>query len=530
MEIREIVDDYNRKRGRAESPRGRKKSGLPLHVEAMRVGAGLASLVHSHTDSSSAAGGIALSSHPQYGFFATLLGNTERPDDPLSLLSVSGFPDIEKYHEGRQKSLARREKVQEDLDEHERLLERLREMEDPESWGAKAASLISEAREARQAAQPKPALNPWTQAVNLLRGLPAYQNYQTVVNNFMADPGELFRLAGLVAKTLKERPSAYYFSMSEKATPVEEQNVRAALRYITWNVLFNGARVAEIASGVEKKTLSAPFLQPPHDLVVYESETGGNAAKSKTISPAVDGDILMDVLRKLDLQLPFGTMKDATDLQAYFMRNNASNIQQVLVGLNSTLTSEQDPLVELDMRAEELLKERADIQLQASVQTSPYPYLETLTQWVETVFERERNDLASQMIDLSDAIRTSIKNAKDRGETMWDRPIDLLEMSEVVVPREGGLPFRPRVVSAMNRVLAEVNKSIGEEGRRAVTVEYLQHLAGPAIAEKFAYATSRQMTATTLSTRASMTSIQRIATDTDTAAAIAGVCVAILEN
>ena len=531
MDFDQLVQEYNRKRGRESSPSERKRSGNPLYIDAIRAGAGLSSFVHSHTNYSRAAGEGPLKAHPQYKFFEALLGNTTQPDDQLSVLSVHGFPSIEAYHEGRRKSLARRRSIQETLEEHATVDQQLRRMTSPESWETKAASLVSEAPAAlRASTSAKPVRNPWIQSFDFLKSLSTYPNYQAVVTNSMMDPVPLFELANAVAGALKERPSAFYFSAAASESPIKEDGVRAALRYITWNVLFNGAHVAGVPVATDKKALPPPFTQSPPGLTVVVPAKNGVDPAPVQISPEIDGEGFMDVLKSLVSNTSAGTLKGAADLQAYFMDMTNSAIRRVLTITNTATAPANDDLTSLDIRAEQLLSDNPEVALSSSMVASAYPYLDTLSNWVKTVFEAERDELAGRALSLAEEVKSRISSAQDAGETMWSRPIVLLEMLDLPVQTNEDLPFRPAVVSAMNRVLALVNDFLRTQGRGAVTVTHLQSRAGQRIAEKFAYATSRQMAATASTGRGTMTGIQRISEITDTAAAIAEVCVAILEN
>jgi len=529
MDFERLVEDYNRKRARPSISPERKRTGNPLYVDAIHVGAGLSSFVHSRTDYSRSAGEGPLREHSQYSFFRSLLGNADNPNDPLSVLDIYGFPNLESYHEDRKKSLQRRRRIQEALEEHADVDRQLRTMTSPDSWETRAAGLVSEARDARLSApSKKPARNLWIQSVDFLKSISSYPNYQTVVSNFTTDSADLFELANDVAGELKERSSAFYFSAAAAESPTTPKSVQAALRYIAWNVLFNGPSIAGLPGVADKKVLSSPFTQPPPDLPIYDSSTNGGAAKPVQIQPAVDGDDFISVLQRLGTKIPFEKRRGAIELQAFFIDLTNETIRSVLSQTNTLVSKEEDAFVALDLRAEHLISEKADMKLSYSTANSAYPYLDTLENWVGSVFEPQRDDLARRALALVEDIKTGINNAADAGETMWSRPVDLLEMSDLPVRKAEDLPFRTSVISSMDRVVAHTNDFLRSQGRGAVTATYLMSLAGPKIAEKFAYATSRQMAAAAM--RGPMTGIQRITSVTDTSAAIAEVCVAILEN
>lgn len=529
MDVERLVEDYNRKRARPSSPPDRKRTGNPLYVDAIHIGAGLSSFVHSRTDYSRSAGEGPLREHSQYPFFRSLLGNTDNPNDPLSVLDIYGFPNADAYHDDRKKSLERRRRIQDALEEHAEVDRQLRTMTSPDAWETRAEGLVSEARSAKLVTpSTKPVRNVWVQSFDFLKTLSGYPDYQSVVNNYTTDSAALFELANDVAGELKERSSAFYFSAASMESPTTPKSVQAALRYIAWNVLFNGPNVAGLPGSADKKVLLSPFTQPPPDLPFYGPNANGGKPPSMQIQPVVDGDFFLSVLQQLGSKTPFEKRKGATELQAFFMDQTDEEIRKILAKTNTLVSKEEDVLVALDLRAEQLVSEKPDMKLSYSTAESAYPYLDTLENWIAKVFEPQRDELAKRALALVEDIKTSINNTPDAGETMWSRPIDLLEMSDLPVRKAEDLPFRASVLSAMDRVVSHINDFLRSQGRGSVTASYLRSSAGTRIAEKFAYATSRQMAAAV--TRVPMTGIQRITSVTDTAAAIAEVCVAILEN
>lgn len=538
MDVTSLLSDYEKDRTKRPRPweaHGQTVRGAsgPVYISALRAGAGLRSMVTSNLDYGRSAGDIPLAEHRQFPLFQALLGNTSRPDDPLSLLDVRGHDTAKSFHSARRAALKTQADVLGALERHTQMDSRLREMTSPESWEGRAAGLAAEIR-AEQAGQMnnKPAVNAWFLAFNFMHGLRDYPSYNDVVSNFGIDAGDLYDVASATASALDERSSAFFFSTAKTSSPKDIGNVRKALRYIGWNITYNGFRLGGLPWYDAKATLGFPFEASAVPLTT--SAGPRQNSDEKTFLPAVDGDVFLSVLKATSSTAGWNKTTDPAVLQGLHLAYQNQMITAIQNRAAQGATSDaQEPMDALDIRAEALLKHpekpQSIVVSLDDATRSAHPYALILQRWFTDTYEPMRTQYANDALDLTDMIKKTLDD-EPPAEAMWTRPQELLHVDDIHVSKYKDLPFRPAAAAAMDRVASLVTDSISRTRPGSYTRNFLMQ-STPRIVEKFAYATARQMDVTAATAPSSRpTSIMRIGGMTDLAAAIAEVCLAILEN
>ena len=532
MDVRSLLDEYDRTK-RIKRPPVVQQDPRNLYISALAAGAGLDSLVSAHLSSKNKSNDIKLSQHPQFEFFRALLGNLPDTNDALVLLEVRGFSTEAAYHESRKKAMQTREQILSQLEEYREIETKLKEMTNTENWPGKAASLVADIRDMEEKmGETKPELNAWVKAYTLMKSLAPYPTYEALVQNFSVDKGDLFGIAAGVASALGERAVAFFFKTVDGATGAEAQNVRKALRYIAWNMTYNSFQVAGLTGEGKKTVLPIPFDKATVEFST--SEVTSKQQERKTFKPVVDGDEWMNVLRALDAVPTIDAATDSIRLQAFHLssRNNLIISATGTLG-KSLLGDESHPLDALDIRAESLLTDTArppDLKVdQGLATTTAHPFIETIREWVATVYEPQQQSLSQRALELIKEIRGRIETSDPEGR-MWSAPKDVLEMEDIPVDGKADLPFKPAVVAAMDRVASLVHDNV-HVSRPGLYTRHVLLNSSRRIIEKFAHATAKQMImSATVKPQTRPKTIMYIGAASETAAAIAEVANAILEN